>query len=190
MPQSRTVSWRSSARAGERAPDGLGRHRRRPHALQLRRRARAGRGPSARRGPRAEGRRGRARCRPAPGPSRRTGPAPASGRRPPSPRGRPASRAAPSAVRRSPRSRCSSAGSTADGRPWNWPTTSAVRSSAVGPEPAGGDHQGHAGAGQEVQRPPHVLRPVAHQDDVPDVDARGAAAARPARARCGRSPAR
>ena len=123
--------------AGERAPR---RARPRPRPATCPAAPPAGPGRTSTVGPSAPSAGGhdeaRRRARPAPGPWRRTGPAPASGHRPPSPPGRPASRAAPSAARRSPRSAAPAPGRPPTGAPGTSPTTSAVRSSAVGPESA------------------------------------------------------
>ena len=69
-------------------------------------------------------------------------------------------RCAPPAPRRAP----------SRGR-WKRPTTSAVRSSAVGPSPPLVTIRSHALAGQEAQRGQHVLGPVADDHGVGEVDA-------------------
>ena len=66
--------------------------------------------------------------------------------------------------------RSSSAASSTIGRPAKPPTTSAVRSSAVGPSPPLVTIRSHARA-EELERGEHVLRPVADHDDVRQLDA-------------------
>ncbi len=76
-----------------------------------------------------------ARCRPGPALRRRRAPSPACGSPPRSRPGRPASRRPALSRSTIAAMRCSSCGSSCIGRPWNAATTSAVRSSAVGPRP-------------------------------------------------------
>ena len=121
-------------RARERRAQRRGLHRRRPHRLQLARRARQHHDGRARSRPARAARPAPARSRPARGSSRPAGPPPACGCSPGSPPCR-----GPASVWRSGRRisamRSSSASSSTISRPWNSPTTSAVRSSAVGPRP-------------------------------------------------------
>ena len=81
--------------------------------------------------------------------------------------------------------RSSSASSSTISRPAKPATTSAVRSSAVGPSPPLVIDQVHALAREEVERRPQVLRPVADDHDVGELDAAARAGARTATARCG-----
>ena len=173
MPNSRSICWRYSvARRGRRARTPSVSTAARPHRLQLARRARAarrpsGRAPSARAGTTRPGR----RARPARGPSRppgsraclRFGVADAPrGRGPASAAisGSRISRSAPPAPRRAP-----SRG------PGSAPTTSAVRSSAVGPSPPLVTIRSTPSAREEAQRALDVLGPVADDRDVGEVDA-------------------
>ena len=70
--------------------------------------------------------------------------------------------------------RCSRSGSSADGRPWKRPTTSAVRSSAVGPSPPVVMSSGTPVPARKSSAADQVVRAVADDDDVPDVDAEAA----------------
>ena len=157
--------------------------RRLPHRLQLARRPgqhddqRAARPSATHAGP--------ARSRPARARSRRRGTSACLRL--------PARIASSSRLRQRPRSRSriaqmrsSSASSSASGRPPNSATTSAVRSSAVGPSPPLVTIRSTPWPARKSQRRAQVLGPVADDHDVRELDARARAAARTATARCGR----
>ena len=71
-------------------------------------------------------------------------------------------------------------------RPAKRPTTSAVRSSAVGPEPARGDDQVHPLGGHEAQAPPRGPRGGRRRPGSARPRPRAPPAARRSRGRCGR----
>ena len=86
--------------------------------------------------------------------------------------------------------RSSSASSSTISRPWNRPTTSAVRSSAVGPRPPLVMIRSTPWSGHEPELRLHVGRPVAARSRCGRARCRARAAGRPATGRCGPAPVR
>ncbi len=121
--------------------------------------------------PSAEGTTSPAPCRPARARSRPRGSSPACGCRARSRRGR-GWGSAPRAACRISAIRPSSASSSTISRPWKRPTTSAVRSSAVGPRPPLVRTTSRPCSGHEAERAAHVRGTVADDRRVGQVDAR------------------
>ena len=184
IPNSRSISWRSSTAPADRRAERLGRDRGGPHRLQLARRP--GQHDDRRAAALAAAPPARARCRPARAPSRPRARPPAcgwsriasgssSGQRDISGRG--SRRCAPPAPRRAP-----------SARPWKSPDD--LRGEVVGgrPQAAAGDDDVDARARPGSAAPRRMSsRRSPTISDVARGRRRPRAGARPATARCGRS---
>ena len=187
MPNSRSISWRYSVR-----PPIAAREARRcsARAAHIGCSSRGGPGSTTTVGAGAPlGRRHDEARRRADGLEDRRaerGSSPACGCPPRAPRGR-CSASAWRCPRGSRRSARAAASSSTISRPWKRPTTSAVRSSAVGPRPPLVTIRSSPRAARNASACSMSCRAVADDDDRLEVDAQLAQALRRATARCGRT---